>query len=291
MAKILVTGSDGQLGQCFKLVANEFPKHKLLLVNKAEVDINNVKSLSNKYAKIAFDLIINCAGYTNVDKAEDEKADAEKINFLGVKSLVDFAEEKKIKIIHFSTDFVFDGKLSHRPYNEMDTPNPINNYGKTKLYGEKAIKNAKCPHTTFRISWLFSPFGNNFIKTIIKASQIKKSLRIVNDQWGKPTYGLDLARALLSRIDHPDLFKYETYHYAQGPVTNWYKIASKVINFIGVDCNVTPIATSDYPSVAKRPSSTSLDTGRVENTLDLSIRDWEHALEECLNNFTINEIV
>ena len=291
MANVLITGSDGQLGQCFKEVANEFPKHKLLLVNQAEVDINNKMTLYNKYEKIPFDLIINCAGYTNVDKAENEVADAEEINFLGVKSLVEFAEEKKIKIIHFSTDFVFDGKLSSRSYNEMDTTNPINIYGKTKLSGESAIKNAKCPHTTFRISWLFSPFGNNFIKTIIKASQTKNSLEIVNDQWGKPTYGLDLARALLSRIEHPDLFKYETYHYAQGPKTNWFRIASKVINLLGINCNISPISTSEYPSVAKRPLSTPLDTRRVESTLALSIRDWEYALEDCLKNLQTNEII
>ncbi len=291
MARILVTGSSGQLGQCFNLVANEFPMHKLLLVSKAEVDINNTETLSNKYSEIPFDLIINCAGYTNVDKAEHEVADAERVNFLGVKSLVNFAEEKKIKIIHFSTDFVFDGKLSSRSYNEMDTTNPINIYGKTKLSGENAIKNAKCPHTTFRISWLFSPFGNNFIKTIIKASRTKNSLEIVNDQWGKPTYGLDLARALLSRIEHPNLFKYETYHYAQGPKTNWCRIASKVINFIGVDCSISPISSSHYPAVAKRPLSTSLDTQRIQDTLALTIRDWEHALEECLNNLTTNEVV
>ena len=291
MAKILVTGSDGQLGQCFKLVANEFPNHRLLLTNQSEVDINNAKTLSDKYDKIPFDLIINCAGYTNVDKAEDEVEDAKEINFLGVKNLVDFAEEKKIKIIHFSTDFVFDGKMSHRSYNEMDTPNPVNIYGKTKLSGENAIKNAKCPHTTFRISWLFSPFGNNFIKNIMKASQIKNSLEIVNDQWGKPTYGLDLTRALLSRIEHPDLFKYETYHYAQGPKTNWFRLASKVVDFIGVDCIVSPISTSDYPSLAKRPLTTSLDTTRVENTLALSIRDWELALKECLSNLATNEVV
>lgn len=291
MTKILVTGSDGQLGQCFKLVANEFPNQELLFVNHLEVDINNKKTLSNKYEKIPFDLIINCAGYTNVDKAEDEAANAEEVNFLGVKNLVHFAEEKKIKIIHFSTDFVFDGKLSERSYNEMDMPNPINIYGKTKLLGENAFKNAKCPHTTFRIAWLFSPFGNNFIKTIIKASRVNKSVKIVNDQWGKPTYGLDLARALLSRIEHPDLFKYETYHYAQGPKTNWYRIASKVINLLGINCNISPISTSDYPSVANRPLSTSLDTSRIENTLDLSIRDWEGALEDCLNNLEINEVI
>tara|TARA_X000000368_G_C23042418_1_gene717600 strand:- start:1232 stop:2107 length:876 start_codon:yes stop_codon:yes gene_type:complete len=291
MAKILVTGSDGQLGQCFKEVANEFSKHKLLLVNKAAVDINNKKTLSSKYEKIPFDLIINCAGYTNVDKAENEVADAEEVNFLGVKSLVEFAEEKKIKIIHFSTDFVFDGKLSERSYNETDTPNPINIYGKTKLSGENAIKKAECLHTTFRIAWLFSPFGNNFIKTIIKASKSKNSVKIVNDQWGTPTYGLDLARALLSRIEHPDLFKYETYHYAQGPMTNWFRIASKVINLLGVNCNVSPISTSDYPSVAKRPLSTPLDTSRVEDTLALSIRDWESALEDCLTNLQKNEVI
>ena len=290
MAKILVTGSDGQLGQCFKLVANEFPKHKLLLANQAELDINDSKALLSMYEEASFDLIINCAGYTNVDKAEDEVAYAEKVNFLGVKSLVNFAEDKKIKIIHFSTDFVFDGKLSDRSYNEMDTPNPINIYGKTKLSGENAIKNAKCLHTTFRISWLFSPFGNNFVKTIIKASQTKNSLEIVNDQWGKPTYGLDLARALLSKLEHPDLFKYETYHYAQGPKTNWFTIASKVINSINAECNLNPISTSDYQSIAKRPLNTSLDTRRIENTLTLSIRSWEYALEECLNNLRADEV-
>ena len=122
-------------------------------------------------------------------------------------------------------------------------------FTKTKLSGENAIKNAKCPHTTFRISWLFSPFGNNFIKTIIKASQTKNSLEIVNDQWGKLNIWIRSCTSIIKRIEHPNLFKYETYHYAQGPKTNWFRIASKVINFIGVDCNISPISSSHYPQL------------------------------------------
>jgi len=288
MARLLVTGSEGQLGKCFKWVAKEFPQHQLFFVSQAEVDIMQPQTILEHYNKLPFDILLNCAAYTKVDLAETEVKQAQQVNWKGVENLVSFAETKKLKLIHFSTDIIFDG-THEKDYNETDTPHPLNAYGKTKLAGEIALKKAKCPHTTFRTSWLFSHFGKNFVKSIFKASQAKNTLQVVNDLWGKPTYGLDLVRAVLSNIDHPDLFQYDTYHYAQGPKTSWYKLADTVVNLMGGSCSVNPIPSSKYPTVAKRPFHAVLDTKRIEKTLALTIRGWEAALTDCLTNMETNE--
>ena len=288
MAKVLVTGAEGQLGQCFQWVAGEFPQHQFYFVNQAKVDINHPQTLLDNYKKTPFDLILNCAAYTQVDLAETETKQAQESNVQGVKNLAAFAENKKVKLINFSTDFIFDGTLE-RLYHENDRPQPLNNYGKTKLAGEHALKNTKCIHTTFRISWLFSPFGKNFVKTILKAAQSKETLQVVNDLWGEPTYGLDLVRGVLECIDHPNLFRYKTYHYAQGPKTNWYKLAAKVVNLSGGNCLVTPVSNLLNPTAAKRPFHAVLDTKRIEKTLALPIPGWENALKDCITKIVTNE--
>ena len=199
MPSFLVTGADGQLGQCFRAVAAEFTNHHLIFTNREEVDLARPETLHGFFEANPFSGIINCAAYTQVDQAEEESEKAFQINAEGVQNLVNFAEEKKLSLVHFSRDYVFDGTASV-PYQEMDQCDPISAYGQSKYEGEQRLTKAKCPHTTFRISWLFSPFGTNFVKTILRLSKTKEQLEVVKDQWGRPTYGMDLARAVLTHV-------------------------------------------------------------------------------------------
>ena len=227
MPSYLVTGAGGQLGQCFKTVANEFPECTLFFASCFEVDITQPQTLKSYFENQPFDGIINCAGYTQVDQAEKEISEANKINVEGVQNLIDFAEKKSLTLIHFSTDFVFDGNKMGS-YFEKDITNPLSVYGKSKLAGEAVLAKSKCQNVCFRVSWLFSPFGKNFVKTILKLSKTKKEINVVVDQYGKPTYGIDLAKAILANLNHPGLFKHNTYHFAQGPETNWFGFAQKI---------------------------------------------------------------
>jgi dTDP-4-dehydrorhamnose reductase len=208
----------------------------------------------------------------------------------GVKNLIAFAKIKKLKLVHFSSDFVFDG-IKESSYQETSAPNPINVYGQSKLEGEALLQKAKCLNTIFRISWLFSPFGKNFVKTIINTSQEKKEINVVNDQWGKPTYGIDLARAVLNLLEHPNLFKYKIYNFAQGPKTNWHEFASNIVALSGADCLLKPVDTSAYSLTAKRPFNVILDTQKIEKTFSLSIRGWEEALIDCVKKIRENEVI
>ena len=288
MPSYLVTGSKGQLGQCFHSIQSEFPHHQLLFASQSEVDITKAQTLSNYFKKHPFEGIINCAAYTQVDKAEIDADTARIINSEGVRNLIQFAEAKNLKLINFSTDFVFDG-IKKGEYLEDDQPSPISTYGQSKREGEVFLEKANFLFVNFRISWLFSPFGKNFVKTIIKACKSKTTLKVVDDQFGKPTYGLDLARAVLSCLEHPDLYKNKTYHFAQGPQTSWFGFAQKIAELIGSDCEVKPIPSSVYPTAAKRPFNSALNTQRIEKTLYLNIRPWESALEECVKTIQDNE--
>ena len=288
MPSYLVTGSKGQLGQCFHSIQSEFHQYQLLFASQSEVDITQVQTLSNYFKKHPFEGIINCAAFTQVDRAEKDADTAFKINSEGVLNIIQFAEAKSLKLIHFSTDFVFDG-IKKGEYLEDDQATPLSSYGQSKREGEVFLEKANCPSVSFRVSWLYSPFGKNFVKTIIKTCKSNKALKVVDDQFGKPTYGLDLARAVLSCLEHPDLFKYQTYHFAQGPQTTWFDFARKITQLIGSNCKVKPIPSSAYPTAAKRPSNSALSTQRIENTLSLNIRPWESALEECINKIQENE--
>ena len=288
MSNYLVTGSEGQLGQCFRAIQPEFPQYQLLFTSQSEVDITQGQTLSNYLKKHPFEGIINCAAYTQVDQAETDPDKALKINSEGARTLIQFAEAKSLKLIHFSTDFVFDG-IKKEEYLEDDQATPLSSYGQSKREGEVFLEKANCPSVNFRVSWLYSPFGKNFVKTIIKTCQSNTALKVVDDQFGKPTYGLDLARAVLSCLEHPDLFKNKIYHFAQGPQTTWFGFALKITQLIGSNCKVKSIPSSAYPTAAKRPSNSALNTQRIENTLSLNIRPWESALEECINRIRENE--
>ena len=281
MPSFLVTGADGQLGQCFRAVEAEFPNHHLIFTNSQEVDLARPETLQYFFDTNPFSGIINCAAYTQVDQAEEESEKAHQINAEGVQNLVNFAEEKKLFLVHFSTDYVFSGNASV-PIHEDDKCNPINAYGQSKYEGEKWIDKAMCPHTTFRISWLFSPFGTNFVKTILRLCNSKDQLNIVHDQWGRPTYGMDLARVVLTHIDQPIFFHYSCYHFAQRGATSWFDFAKKIEVLTKSTCKLVPISTEEYPTAAKRPLYSVLDTTRIENHLSFQSLTWESALEDCI---------
>ena len=286
MAKLLILGASGQLGQCFQAVSNDFPQHILYFTTAAEVNINRPEHLESYYKKNPFEIVINCAAYTQVDQAEKEEVMAFAVNKEGLTNVIRYAQKKQCALIHFSTDFVFDGTAT-KPYLETDIPQPINVYGRSKWEGEKQLRNANILHTTFRVSWLFSPYGKNFVKTILHHAAQKKELKVVNDQFGKPTYGIDLARTILSTIDHPNFFKNNLYHYAQGPLTSWFGFAKKIVEMGSTPCRILPISSKEYPTLAIRPAYSVLDTQHIEKTLSLSLPGWEKALSDCLKR--INE--
>ena len=281
MPSYLVTGGSGQLGQCFQAVAKEFPEFNLLFTSRNEVDITRLETFANFHSKNPFDGIINCAAYTNVDQAEKEQESALKINTEGLQNLIAFAEEKKLSIIHFSTDYVFDGNSSE-PYREEVETNPLGVYGASKLQGEIHLSKSSCKNVSIRTSWLFSPFGKNFVKTIAHLAKEKKELKVVEDQCGRPTYGIDLARAVLSLISNKTIYRFPILHYANQGVCSWKEFAEFIVNELECKTIIQGITTSAYPTIAKRPKYSILDTGRIENKLGVAIPTWQESLKKCM---------
>lgn len=281
MSSYLVTGGSGQLGQCLHEIAKEFPETNLFFASRNEVDITRPETLANFYSKNPFFGIINCAAYTNIDLAENEQERAFKINTEGLQNLIEFAEDKSLSIIYFSTDYVFDGQ-SDEPYQEASATNPLGIYGKSKLEGEKLLSTSRCTNVTVRISWLFSPFGKNFVKTIARLAKEKSDLKVVEDQWGKPTYGIDLARTVLKLISNNTIYSFPILHYANQGVSSWKKFAEAIVNELECKTIIQGITTSDYPTSAKRPKYSILDTGRIENKLGVAIPTWQESLKKCM---------
>ena len=288
MPNYLVTGGSGQLGQCFHSVAKEFPEINLLFTSRNEVDITLSETLANFHSKNPFDGIINCAAYTNVDQAEKEQESALKINTEGLQNLIAFAQEKKLSIIHFSTDYVFDGNSSE-PYREKAETNPLGVYGASKLQGEIHLSKSSCENVSIRTSWLFSPFGKNFVKTIAHLAKDKKELKVVEDQYGRPTYGIDLARAVLSLISNKTIYGFPILHYANKGICSWKEFAEAIVNTFGSETKVLGVSTSDYPTLAKRPKYSILDTERLERALKIEIPLWNESLKKCIQIIKSNE--
>ena len=281
MPSYLVTGGSGQLGQCFHAVAKESPEINLFFTSRNEVDITRLETLANFYRKNPFDGIINCAAYTSVDHAEKERENAFKINTEGLQNIIDFAENKNLSIIHFSTDYVFDGQ-SAEPYPEEAVTNPIGIYGKSKLKGEVRLSKSSCKSVTIRISWLFSPFGKNFVKTIARIAKEKSALEVVDDQWGRPTYGIDLARTVLKLILNDTMHTFPILHYANQGVCNWKVFADAIVNELECKTIIQGISTSAYPTLAKRPNYSILNTERIEKELGVTIPTWQESLKKCI---------
>jgi dTDP-4-dehydrorhamnose reductase len=281
MPSYLVTGASGQMGQCFHTVAQEFTEINLYFASKNKADITQIDSIKYFYKKSPFDGIINCAAYTNVDQAEKEQENIFKINIDGVQNLIAFAEDKNLSIIHFSTDYVFDGN-STEPYHEESAINPISIYGISKQKGERLLSKSNCKNVSIRTSWLFSPFENNFVKTIVNLSQEKPTLKVVEDQWGRPTYGIDLARTILTLISNDTIYNLPILHYANQGVCSWKAFAEAIVNEVKRSTTIKGIPSSDFPTLAKRPKYSVLDTGCIEKELGIVIPTWQESLKKCI---------
>jgi dTDP-4-dehydrorhamnose reductase len=279
---ILVTGSNGQLGNELQQLAPAFTYYDFLFSTKDELNIADEAAIENYFSAHEINYCINCAAYTAVDKAESEPEQAFLMNATAVATLAKISEKNKAQLIHISTDYVFDG-TGNQPYKETDKTNPVSIYGKSKLQGE-AITIQNCPSTIIiRTAWLYSSFKNNFVKTMLRLLKEKESINVVNDQLGCPTYAADLAAAIMQIItSNQSNTNPGIYHYSNAGITNWYEFAVAIKELSNSSCMVNPISTSQYPTAAKRPAYSVLDTRKIKETFAIDIPDWEKSLQKCL---------
>lgn len=281
--KILVTGANGQLGSEIRLLANENKSDSFTFVDVDELDISDYKKLEIFFKKNKFEVVINCAAYTAVDKAEKDKEKAVAINATAVKYLTEFTSSQKALLMHVSTDYVFDGK-NFKPYVETDLTNPRSIYGKTKLDGEVEVLFNAYKAIVIRTSWLYSSFGNNFVKTILKAGKEKPELNVVSDQIGTPTYAADLAKAILEIIPKvKSNLKFEIYNYSNEGVCSWFDFAKEIVAIEGLKCRINPIETKDYPTDAQRPHYSVLNKSKIKKDYNITIPYWKDSLAICLS--------
>ena len=280
--KILITGANGQLGNELKLFAASFPSFEFTFTDVAELDITDMQAVSACIDKLRPDFVVNCAAYTAVDKAEQEPDLALKINSLAVRNLSNACGEFDALLIHVSTDYIFSGK-GYRPYVETDTPAPVSSYAKSKYSGETQMLSSCKNGVILRTSWLYSAFGNNFVKTILKYGKERGNLNVVFDQIGCPTYARDLALAILEII--PKLKGHEgieVFHYANEGVASWYDFAKTIIEFSGISCIINPIETKDYPLPAPRPFYSVLNKAKFKERFGLAIPYWKDSVADCI---------
>lgn len=282
MSNILVTGSNGQLGNELRNLADEFSMYSLFLTDKDTLDITNFKEVEAFVIKNKINVIVNCAAYTNVDKAEDEVEVANNINFEAVKNLAEISKKYQLKLIHISTDYVFEG-TSQIPYLENDATNPKNQYGKTKNLGEKAIVQINPANSVIiRTSWLYAVSGHNFVKTMLKLSKERTELTVVNDQIGSPTYAFDLAKTIFLILPKINNQSVEIYHYSNQGVCSWFQFAQEIIVASKRECKVLPVSSNEFNSKAYRPNFSLLNTEKIRNTFQIEIPNWKESLSNCL---------
>ncbi|WP_316817951.1 dTDP-4-dehydrorhamnose reductase [Pedobacter nyackensis] len=287
MKKILVFGGLGQLGQCIDKISSRRGYNSILFLDEIEGNILDVDCLSALFAKENPDFVINCAAYTAVDKAEDDMDLCEQINKAGAGNLARFCKEFKAKLLHVSTDFVFEGNLP-KLLNEEDITNPINVYGKTKLEGELEVSKLFDQYFILRTSWLYSEFANNFVKTMRKLGRERDQLGVIVDQVGTPTYAIDLAEAILDIIESENL-AYGTYHYSNEGVTSWYDFAKAIFDISEITVELNPIPSSAYPTKAVRPAFSVMDKAKIKKTFDLEIPNWRDSLVKCIQELNLME--
>ena len=285
MMKILVTGGSGQLGKCIKELVEKNPDHGFEFVfrNSSELDISDPTAVAHDFTGNGYRYCINCAAYTQVDKAETEYAIAEKVNVLGVKNLALACATVGATLIHISTDFVFDGN-ARNPYTEEAECNPLGVYGRTKWEGEQAVLEHHAAHFILRTSWLYSEYGGNFMKTMLRLGDERDQLAVVDDQRGTPTYAKDLANIIL-QIVFSDSKAFGVYHYSNEGETSWYGFAKAIFELSKTNVNVKPIPSEAYPTPAKRPKYSVLDKLKVKKTFGVGIPHWEESLVEALNAY------
>jgi len=289
--KVLITGSNGQLGSEIKELASDYENLECVFKDLPELDICDAEVLNTFIIDQHINAVINCAGYTAVDKAEENPEIAEQVNSKGVLNLVNALEKVDGKLIHISTDYVFDGNHS-QPYNESDSVSPIGVYGETKRAGELAVLNSSIDALVIRTSWLYSAYGNNFVKTMLRIGNDKESIQVVSDQKGTPTYAKDLAKMcldILSDASSTNLSKKGSlYHYSNEGVTSWYDFATAIMEISNIDCQLISIETKDYPTQARRPMYSVLDKSKIKSDFKVTIPHWRDSLANCIKKINHN---
>ena len=280
--KILVTGSNGQLGNEIRALESDFAHFNFLYTDVAELDITNAADVNLYFTLNNPDVVINCAAYTAVDKAESDEETAFLVNALAPGILARAAADTSAFMVHISTDYVYDGK-NFCPYVETDPVNPVSVYGKSKLAGELAVQQAGGKAIIIRTSWLYSAFGNNFIKTMMKYGRERDSLNVVFDQSGTPTYAHDLAKTILDILPMAmTAEEIEIYHYSNEGVASWYDFAKAIHQIADINCQVNPIPTSDYPLPATRPFYSVLDKAKIKKDFLIEIPYWRDSVKDCI---------
>lgn len=283
MNKILVTGANGQLGNSIRSLASQYPEFNFLFTDVDTLDICDPVAVHLYVTKNQVNYILNCAAYTAVDKAEDNEEICSRINWIAVRNLGDAARSVGAKVIHVSTDYVFDG-TNCQPYVETDATCPVSAYGRTKLAGEKALMEA-CPNSVIiRTAWLYSEFGTNFVKTMLRLGSEREELRVIFDQVGTPTYAGDLAAAILAIVEQAsnDFFVPGIYHFSDEGACSWYDFTVKILQLADITCRVVPIETKEYPTLATRPHYSVLNKGKIKQIYKISIPHWEESLRSCM---------
>jgi dTDP-4-dehydrorhamnose reductase len=283
---VLVTGANGQLGQAIRSIVENFPSIDFVFCASSDLDITNLDNCELVFKKHQPDFCINTAAYTAVDKAETEPEKAHLINIIGSENLAKVCKNQNTILLHVSTDFVFDGS-SDIPYIETDIPNPTGVYGKTKLAGEVAIQNIWNKHFIIRTSWVYSQFGNNFMKTMLRLGNEKDELSVVNDQIGTPTNAVDLAEVLIKIIlspitQNPKPNTFGVYNFSNEGQCSWYDFAKEIFRLNNIQFNLKPIPTIAYPTPAKRPNHSVLDKTKITTTFGIEIKNWKDSLKECV---------
>ena len=283
MNKVLVTGSKGQLGSEIREVASNYTDAIFFNTDSASLDITDRKALREYINHKKINIIINCAAYTAVDKAELEPKLANIVNHLAVENIARIAKESDIKLVHISTDYVFDG-TNHKPYVETDKPNPLSVYGTTKLAGELAMEKINPANSIIiRTSWLYSQFGSNFVKTILKLSKNQKVINVVSDQIGTPTNAYDLALAIIKILPLIKNQKVETFHYSNEGVCSWYDLACAISELKKISVKINPIVSSDLSSRAERPFYSLMSKNKIRKKMGIVVPNWYKSLESYLN--------
>lgn len=282
MKNVLVTGANGQLGKCLEELSTLHPSINLIFKNSQGLDITNKDDVRLMFGNTDFDYCINCAAYTAVDKAEEDKDKARDVNVNGVINIAEFCRESNTTLIHVSTDFVFDGK-SEKPYIETDETYPLSVYGETKLEGEHKIKEILNNFFIIRTSWLYSEYGTNFMKTMLRLGKERTELSVVGDQIGTPTYAKDLAEVLL-KIIVTDEKSYGVYHYSNEGVASWYDFAEQIFEYSDIQIKLNEIPSLKYPTPAVRPKFSVLSKEKIIENFGLTIPNWKQSLKKALEN-------
>jgi dTDP-4-dehydrorhamnose reductase len=278
--KILITGADGQLGSEFKVLSTAYPDFEFTFLSRKELSITDETAINDFFASLKPHYCVNCAAYTAVDRAESEKDLAFLVNGKAPGLLASASRTNGTKLIHISTDYVFNGNATE-PYHEEDNVDPVNLYGQSKRMGEELVRESNAESIIIRTSWVYSSFGNNFVKTMMRLMKEREVLGVVNDQFGSPTYAADLAQAVMTIIGSGK-WAPGIYHYSNEGSISWFDFAVEIRNLIHSPCQVNPISTSSYPTPAKRPGYSVFRKDKIKEVYEINIPSWEESLKGCI---------